>query len=389
MDPKQTTSLCNSCPKLCRFSCPVSDADRDEATTPWGKMSTMKLVDEGKLTWNPETASLAYKCLQCRASETVCELGNPVPETLEQYRIKAFRTGIAPAPVYENVKIFQNHNNPYPIDLFDKLKTNFPEEIISNLPHSPSLTKRGLGGDSKITYFPGCTEIRYFPETIGKTLKLLRGLKIKISLYQEPILCCGYPLYAAGDLESFRELAEINIPALKRYREVWSSCAECLYTMETLYREMGYKISTQFFHVSEKLDLRRVAGGRAPARAQRVSTGGRNPQTGPASVAYHDPCFLGRYRGVYEAPRKIIESVTGQPPLEFFRNRENSYCCGAGGLLPITSPETSRKITENRLEEFRATGATTLVTACPGCVHQFKKVDPKLDVVSLIDFIAI
>lgn len=364
MEIKKTTSLCNSCPKLCRFSCPVADADRDESTTPWGKMSVMKLVDDGMLPWDPRTASLAYKCLQCRASETVCELGNPVPETLQRYRIRAFKSGVSPSSVYAFAKLFEDHNNPFPIDLSEKLKSCCPEEIKKP--------------DERIAYFPGCTEIRYSPETIGKTFRLLRGLKIKISLYREPILCCGYPLYAAGDDESFRELAEINIPTLKKYREIWSGTPSCLYTMERLYRELGFKFSTRFFHLSEKLSPLFDGGHR---RIPAV------PKAGSERIAYHDPCFLGRYRGIYDAPRKIIERITGHPPLEFFRNREGSYCCGAGGLLPITSPGTSEMIARSRLNEFQEIGATTLVTACPGCVQQFRKMDPKLNVMGLIDFI--
>ncbi|MBI2981663.1 MAG: (Fe-S)-binding protein [Deltaproteobacteria bacterium] len=363
MDPEQTTSLCNSCPKLCRFTCPVADVERDESTTPWGKMSAMKLADDGKIAWDARTASLAYKCLQCGASEGVCELHNPVPETLLKYRIRAFQTGVAPAPLYPFVKEFQDHNNPCQIDLFERLKTEFPEEMKKPF--------------ARIAYFAGCTEIRYFPDTIGKTLRLLREMKIAISLFQEPILCCGYPLYAAGDLEGFKELAEINVQSLKKYREVWSSCAECLYTMEVLYREMGFSFSTRFFHVSEKIP---------PSSSPSLTKRGRG---GDLKIAYHDPCSLGRYRKIYDAPRKIIEQVTGQPPVEFHRNREGSYCCGAGGLVPVTSPKTADQITRNRLEEFRATGATRLVTACPNCVRRFQEVDPKLDVVSLIDFLAV
>ena len=105
------------------------------------------------------------------------------------------------------------------------------------------------------------------------------------------------------------------------------------------------------------------------------------------SIAYHDPSYLGRYRGIYEQPRDIIERVTGMKPLEFFRNRAASYCCGAGGLLPISSPETAAKITRERLDEFKRTGASTLVTACPSCVHRFKKIDPGVKVKGIIDLL--
>lgn len=351
-DPVRATSLCHACPKLCRFACPVAEADQNEATTPWGKMSTMKLADRGHLPFDKNTASLAYKCLNCRASEEVCELGNPVPETLDFYRAKAFEQGVAPDAVYDFARRFQHHNNPYGADLASKRTRLFPKEGENS---------------SRRIYFPGCTETHAFPETIEKTLKLFRRSGTNLSLYGDPIPCCGYPLYLAGDWENFRILAEINSQVLRRYREVISGDPGCLYAMETLYRKFGQKFSTRFFHVAEKLSQIR------PGRSERI--------------AYHDPCLLGRGRRVYDPPRRLIEQATGRTPREFFLNREKGVCCGAGGLLPVSSPETARKITESRLLEFRRTGAKTLVSASPGCLLRFKEIDPSLAVKTIVDLL--
>jgi len=276
---------------------------------------------------------------------------------------------VAPAAVFDYLERFQTHTNPFGRDLQFSLKRLYPQEW-----RRPA---------AKTAYFPGCVEIRYFPKTVGQTLELLRK-NDSVSLYTEPIVCCGYPLYAAGDFRGFRELAEINSQSLKKYRRVVSGAPACLYTMETLYAEQGFKVPTRFFHIAERLDGgHRGRAGSPPIKA-------RNPavaKAGSERIAYHDPCYLGRYRGTYDQPRQLIESVTGCKPIEFFRNRQQGYCCGAGGLLPISSPETARKITENRLAEFRRTGAQTLVTSCPTCVRQFKKVDPSVDVRGLVEFL--
>src|SRR3989344_4795742 len=110
-DPEGATSLCTFCPKLCRFSCPVAEADRNEATTPWGKMTTMKMVEEKRLPMNAETMGLAYKCLNCRASQSVCEHDNPVSSVLDTYRVRAFRAGLAPGGVAAYCRNFQRQNN--------------------------------------------------------------------------------------------------------------------------------------------------------------------------------------------------------------------------------------------------------------------------------------
>lgn len=357
-DPAQATGLCHACPKLCRFACPVAEACQDESTTPWGKMSTMKLTDQGVLPFDEKSARQAYLCLNCRASEEVCELGNPVPETLDTYRVRAFERGLAPPAVFEFVRRFRDHTNPFRRDLHEVLEKEYPLEM-----------KRPVG---RTVYLPGCVEIRHFPETIGKALRLLRKEDPSLSLYREPIQCCGYPLYVAGELTGFRDLAEINYQALKRFRTLISGTPACLYTLETLYRQQGFSLPTRFLHVAEVLKV--------PSRSPSRQRAGR--------VAYHDPCYLGRYRGVYDPPRRLIQQATGREVVEFFRRREGSYCCGAGALLPVSAPATASKITENRLQEFERLGADLLVSACPSCVQRFESARPTLKVKGLVDFLS-
>jgi len=321
-------------------------------------MSTMRLIEQKRLPKTEETLGLAYKCLNCRASQNACEMENPVSATLDTYRVEAFRAGLAPEGVFSYGRRFQKENNPFQIDLQKRLR-HFPA----------SVRKR-----KRTIYFPGCTEIAKSPQTIQKTLELFEELQPKeIGLYDEPIQCCGYPLFVAGDQERFVELAEINSHALRESQMILSGAPACLYTMQTLYRSVGHPVGAQFLHVTEFLsDLlkKSVFKGRKKERP---------------TAAYHDPCYLGRYRKVYEPPRKIIEAATGVAPKEFFHNRETSNCSGAGGLLPVSYPETAAKITRNRIEEFRQTGADVLVTSCPTCVQRFQKFDVPAQ--NLIDYI--
>lgn len=349
--PEDATSLCSFCPKLCRYACPVADADQNEAVTPWGKMTAMKKVEDKILPMTAETMGLAYKCTNCRASEFACEHANPVAPSLDAYRVRAFRADMAPAGVAEFCTNFQRHNNPYDRDLMKVLEKKFsPQKFAS----------KGT------VYFPGCTEIMEDPKTTEKALNLL-GLP----LYAEPIQCCGYPLFAAGDWADFTELAEVNSHALNNYDRIVTGAPMCLYTMETLYRSAGHRVRARFEHVSEHL-------------AQRPKAKVQRPKS--PVVAYHDPCYLGRYRKTYEAPRKLIEQVSGQAPKEFLLNREESYCCGGGGLLPVSFPETADMITKNRIAQFRETGAELLVTSCSTCVQRFRKFGAPAQ--SLADYLA-
>jgi Fe-S oxidoreductase len=93
----------------------------------------------------------------------------------------------------------------------------------------------------------------------------------------------------------------------------------------------------------------------------------RKPDPGP--VAYHDPCSLGRRARVFDAPRDVIERVTGAPPLEFPHARALAECCGEGGLLPDIDPQLAARLAAAQVDRMPE-GAKTLVTACPGCRAQ-------------------
>jgi Fe-S oxidoreductase len=90
------------------------------------------------------------------------------------------------------------------------------------------------------------------------------------------------------------------------------------------------------------------------------------PQSsGSESIVFHDPCYLGRYRNVYDEPRAIV-AQSGQL-VEAPRNHERSFCCGAGGGLAFLGDESGQRVSHDRVQELIATGATTIAAACPFC----------------------
>jgi Fe-S oxidoreductase len=87
-------------------------------------------------------------------------------------------------------------------------------------------------------------------------------------------------------------------------------------------------------------------------------------------IVFHDPCYLGRYRNVYDQPRAIA-SMAGEL-VEAPRNHERSFCCGAGGGLAFLGEETGQRVSHNRVQELVATGAQTIAAACPFCNTMFR-----------------
>jgi Fe-S oxidoreductase len=103
-------------------------------------------------------------------------------------------------------------------------------------------------------------------------------------------------------------------------------------------------------------------------------TRGLHP-TGASSprVTYHDPCYLGRYAGKVDEPRELLARF-GAEVTEPVRNRDNPYCCGAGGglLFADKEEEPGSRISDVRFKQLRETGADTVVTACPFCSIMLK-----------------
>jgi Fe-S oxidoreductase len=111
---------------------------------------------------------------------------------------------------------------------------------------------------------------------------------------------------------------------------------------------------------------------------------------GHEAVALHDPCYLGRYAGVTAEPRDLLARF-GADVQEPVRSGTNPFCCGAGGGLLFEEHESGKRISQERFEQLQATGATTVVTACPFCTIMLKSAEASanagVEVVDLMTFV--
>jgi Fe-S oxidoreductase len=158
--------------------------------------------------------------------------------------------------------------------------------------------------------------------------------------------CTGDPARRLGNDLVFQQLAEANLETLttNQVKKIVSICPHCVRTIAKDWSEYG--LAPTIEHHSEFM-----------ARHQ-----DRLPKTQDESIVYHDPCYLGRYRGTYDEPRAILGSPMDPP-----RARERSFCCGAGGGLAFLGEESGDRVSHNRAQELAATGAKTVAAACPFC----------------------
>jgi glycolate oxidase len=90
-------------------------------------------------------------------------------------------------------------------------------------------------------------------------------------------------------------------------------------------------------------------------------------------VTYHDPCVMGRWMGIYEPPRDLIEAIPGVTLAEMPRNRRDAYCCGAGGMIRYDFADMANLAGADRIAEAEGTGAEVIMSACPACLMQLQQ----------------
>jgi Fe-S oxidoreductase len=166
--------------------------------------------------------------------------------------------------------------------------------------------------------------------------------------------CTGDAARRLGNDLAVSQLAEANIETLRaaNVRKIVSMCPHCVRTIGTDWREYGATFEIQ--HHSELL--------------ARLPLGGAGARSG--KVVFHDPCYLGLYRNVYDQPRQAIARFA--EVVDPRRARERSFCCGAGGGQMFLGEEKGKRINVERAEELLATGAQTIGTACPFCQSMFR-----------------
>jgi Fe-S oxidoreductase len=197
--------------------------------------------------------------------------------------------------------------------------------------------------------------------------------------------CTGDPVRRLGNDLLFQQLAESNLETLaqNKVKKVVTICPHCVRTIQEDWKEFG--TPPEIEHHSEFLArfadklprqndrVPQVRGPHDQVSDRGVEISNLRPANENAAnnkIVYHDPCYLGRYRDVYEQPRAVA-SLAGEV-VEAPRSHQRSFCCGAGGGLVFLGEETGDRVSHTRVNELISTGASTIGTACPFCNTMFR-----------------
>jgi Fe-S oxidoreductase len=190
--------------------------------------------------------------------------------------------------------------------------------------------------------------------------RIFNAADVKFAILGKEESCSGDPARRAGNEYLYQILAQTNIERLTHYkpRRVVASCPHCFNTLKNEYPQLGgnFDVVHHSQFIQELIDSGRL-------KVQAATPDGR--------LAYHDPCYLGRYNEVYEAPRDVMGRTRGGY-VELPRCRDRGFCCGAGGARAFMEEKRGTRISHNRLNEAIGTQASGVAVACPFCVTMFE-----------------
>jgi Fe-S oxidoreductase len=204
-----------------------------------------------------------------------------------------------------------------------------------------------------------------YQKSLRSMFEILRAKQIRFGVLSKE-QCTGDPAKRTGNEYMFQELATANIAELKSagVKKILTSCPHCVKTIGDDYRRFGYEVEIVHSSVFVAELLREML---SPTAVKGEPT---------ETVTFHDPCYLGRYAGKVDEPRELLVKFGGANVdfKEPVRNRDNPFCCGAGGglLFADKEEEPGTRISDVRLKQLHDTGANTVVTACPFCSIMLK-----------------
>ena len=205
-------------------------------------------------------------------------------------------------------------------------------------------------GSGKMGYFAGCMTL-LTPKTLHSMQRIFDAAHVDVWWADRSGgVCCGRPMMLAGEIDAAQKMVDKNRELFLKagITTLVTSCPICL----RVFRESYHLEGIEVLHHSEYI-LRLIRQGRLQLRHT------------TDSFTYHDPCELGRGSGIYDEPRAVIEAVGTL--LEAEHNRRNAFCCGSSVANTAISDSQQQTIASKVGAELEATGASTIVTACPLC----------------------
>jgi len=193
-------------------------------------------------------------------------------------------------------------------------------------------------------------------------VRVLKAANVDFAVMGCEEKCTGDPARRMGHEYLYDQLAKENVQALntyqaaKKFKKIFATCPHCFNQLKNEYKDFGghYTVQHHTELLSELLKDKRIPLATKAALKE--------------TITFHDPCYLGRYNEVYQAPRQALATLPGVSVVEMTMNQKKSFCCGAGGGRMFMEEHIGKRINLERTDQAIKTGAATVATGCPFCM---------------------
>jgi len=307
---------------------------------------------------DPALESALWYCATCGSCETICPRGVRTTDLIVGLRSLAYDEGRNPPVLNEILESLQLDGNP------DGVPASLRRHWTGELEARPA----GTGGCC-LVYFGSATSFSPRLQRIGRAFACVLGAcDIGFTVFdEEPD--SGAIARMLGAQEYLEGLVESNIDTLRDcgIREIVATSPYDYDVFQRIYPKYGDAF--RVFHATEYLDqllqYDRLRFERDPTETRRI--------------VYHDPCYLGRHHGLYDAPRRVLGAMKGLEVVEFEESRENAVCCGGGGARTWLEDDPGEGFADERVIEAMGLEANVIVTPCPYCIQMFEESIAKLE----------
>lgn len=353
-DLSRELATCLKC-KMCTYGdwpenhplCPPYYKNEYFTYSAGGMVYIARSLVTGLIQYSPAVAEVLYQCTMCGNCDRICEVlavsppHKPITEIIRLLRSELVAKGQVELPVLSELRARLDRDH----GLFGPRGSE----------HRAGLTHAGTSGPA---IFVGCLTAQRRARVLRDVDTILAAANVEYQVLGEE-WCCGAMAYDLGLWDVLPALANHNVEALQALgaEEVVFLCPHCYQFVNNVYPQLTQRPASglKLTHITEFL-------------GQLLSQGRLHLQREiAAKITYHDPCTLGRALGEFEPARDLLGAIPGLELVEMGRNRDNSYCCGAGAGVKWTFPDFSREVAGQRLADAEATGASAVVTACPHC----------------------
>jgi len=290
-----------------------------------------------------------WECTTCGACVEACPVSiEQMPKIVDTRRYLVMEDAEFPETMQQALTSVETRGHPFRGTAFSRVDwaQGLPISTMAEARQADVLLWIGCGG----------ALVERNHNIVRSLAQLMTKAGVLFAILGREEKCTGDPARRIGNEFLFEQLAQENIATLDRYqvKTIVTSCPHCFNTFFNEYPQFGGRY--EVFHHTEYL-AKLVREGKLS---------GIMPTD--KKVTFHDPCYLGRHNGVYDAPRELVQISTSSAPIEMEQSRGNGFCCGGGGGMSFIDEPPDQRVNQERARQVLETEADVVAVGCPFCM---------------------